>query len=208
MGARRRWQGWLGEVFADVYGALCAGLAFGQALADFAMTGPEAAAGTADYPPLGIRVRVAAEALARKESTGRRDAMIARWAADFPADRPSAHDDEAAAVVRSLLAGPYPQFGGVPLTSVVDASPWEATAGDTATALLRPSQLSPDINVRILLAAAGLAFARIPSPTGSATPRRRCSHTPGRSRPGACAPPARRSSSPSATGRRASRCCP
>jgi hypothetical protein len=159
---RRRWQGWLGEVFADVYGTLCAGLAFGQALADFAMTGPAAATGTADYPPLGIRVRVVAEALGRKGSTERRDAMMARWAEDFPAARPSAYDDQAAAVVRSLLVGPYPQFGGVSLTSVVDASPWEVTAADTATALLRPSQLRPDINVRILLAAAGLAFARNP----------------------------------------------
>ena len=46
---RQRWDGWLGEVFADVYGALCAGLAFGQALADFAATGPEDAVATAEY---------------------------------------------------------------------------------------------------------------------------------------------------------------
>lgn len=159
---RRRWLGWLGEVFADVYGALCAGLAFGQTLADFAMTGPEAAVGTAEYPPLGIRVRVVAEVLGQGESAEPRDAMMARWAADFPAEQPSAYDDEAAAVVRSLLAGPYPEFGWVPLTRVVDASAWEVTAGETATALLKRSQLSPGINVCVLLAAAGLAFARNP----------------------------------------------
>ena len=159
---RRRWSGWLGEVFADVYGALCGGLAFGQALADFAMTGPGAAAGTADYPPLSTRVRVVAEALARPEATERRDAMLARWADDFPDERQSAYDDEAAAVVRSLIDGPYPQFGPVPLTKVVDAASWEVAAGQTANALLRGSQLSPAIDVRVLLAAAGLAFARNP----------------------------------------------
>ena len=126
---RQRWDGSLGEVFADVYGALCAGLAFGQALADFAATGPEAAVGTAEYPPLRIRVRVVAEALGWAGSAGRRDALLARWAEDFPAQAPSAHDEEAAAVVRSLIAGPYPQFGGVPLTGVADAAPWELTAG-------------------------------------------------------------------------------
>jgi hypothetical protein len=88
--------------------------------------------------------------------------MMARWAADFPAEQPSAYDDEAAAVVRSLIAGPYPQFGEVPLTSVADAAPHEVIAGDTATALLRNLQLSPTIDIRTLLAAAGLAFARNP----------------------------------------------
>jgi hypothetical protein len=159
---RRRWHGWLGEVFADVYGALCAGLAFGQALADFAMTGPEAAAGTADYPPLGTRVRIVAEALIRGKNTTQCDALMGRWTADFPAEPSPIYNDEVTAVVRALIAGPYPQFGGVPLTSVVDASHWEVTAGETADALLRRSQLSPTINIRILLAAAGLAFATKP----------------------------------------------
>jgi hypothetical protein len=163
---RRRWHGWLGEVFADVYGALCAGLAFGQALVDFAMTGPEASVGTADYPPLGIRVRVVAEALGRGGAAGRGEAMLAQWAADFPAEPASEYGDEAAAVVRALIAGPYPQFGRVPLTSVADAARWEVTAQETAAALLRRSQLSPAIDVRILLAAAGLAFARNPRAYG------------------------------------------
>ncbi|HET9971007.1 MAG TPA: hypothetical protein VFQ68_22405 [Streptosporangiaceae bacterium] len=159
---RRQWQGWLGEVFADTYGALCGGLAFGQALADFAMTGPEAVAGTAEYPPLRIRVLVAAEALARPGSAGWRDTLLAQWASDFPAEEPSVYDEEAAAVVQSLIDGPYPQFGGVKLTSVADASAWEETAGQTATALLKRSQLSPAIDIRVLLAAAGQAFARNP----------------------------------------------
>ncbi len=159
---RRRWHGWLGEVFADVYGALAAGLAFGQALADFAMTGPGAAAGTREYPPVRIRIRVVAEALVRDTSTGERDAMMTRWTADFPAERPSAYDDEAGRVARALVAGPYPQFGEVPLTGVVDAAPGEEMAAQTATALLKRSHLSQAIDVRCLLAAAGLAFTRNP----------------------------------------------
>jgi hypothetical protein len=159
---RRRWRGWLGEVFADVYGALAAGVAYGQILADFGAIGASATAGTKAYPPLRTRVRVVAEALVRKNSGQLRDDLMMKWSADFPAERATAYDEEAAHVVRTLIAGPYPQFGCVPLTSLVDASSWETLAAQTATALLQPAELSMGIDVRCLLAAAGLAFAEAP----------------------------------------------
>lgn len=158
----RRWHGWLGEVFADVYGALSAGLAFGHILADFGAIGPSAMAGTKAYPSLRTRVRVVAEALVRDNSSQLRDDLMTKWSADFPRERATGYDDEAVHVVRALIAGPYPEFGCVPLTSLVDASPWETLAAQTATALLQPAELSMGIDVRCLLAGAGLAFARNP----------------------------------------------
>lgn len=159
---RQRWHGWLGEVFADVYGALAAGLAFGQILADFGAIGASAMAGTKAYPPLRTRVRVVAEALVRTNSGQLRDDLMTKWSADFPRERATGYDEEAAHVVRALIAGPYPQFGGVPLTSLIDSSSWETLAAQTATALLQPAELSMGIDVRCLLAGAGLAFARDP----------------------------------------------
>jgi hypothetical protein len=49
------------------------------------------------------------------------------------------------------------------MTRVIGFSSWYAIAEDTATALLKNAQLSSAIDVRCLLAAACLAFARNPS---------------------------------------------
>jgi hypothetical protein len=158
-----RWRGWLGEVFADVYGALAAGPAFGRALADFAATGPVATAGSPDYPPVRLRIRIIAEALARGDGRAASDDLLARWAADFPGEPTSPFDEDAAPIAQALATGVYPQFGGRPLTAVLDYPVWQETAEQTATALLKPSALSPAIDIRGLLAAAGLAFARDPA---------------------------------------------
>ena len=158
---QRQWQGWLGEVFADVYGTLAAGPAFGQTLADFAASGPVATAGTAEYPPVRLRIRVVAEVLGQQSSAAR-DHLLARWSADFPDESASSFDEDAALLARSLIAGPYPEFGCVGLTSVIGFSSWSATAADTATALLKNAKLSTGIDVRCLLAAAGLAFVKNP----------------------------------------------
>lgn len=48
------------------------------------------------------------------------------------------------------------------MTRVIGFSSWYTTAEDTATALLKNAQLSSAIDVRCLLAAAGLAFAQNP----------------------------------------------
>ena len=77
-------------------------------------------------------------------------------------ERATRYDEEAAHVVGALIAGPYRQFGCVPLTSLTDSSSWESLAAQTATALLQTTKLSMGIDVRCLLAAAGLAFARDP----------------------------------------------
>ena len=97
-----------------------------------------------------------------QQSSAARDHLLARWSADFPDEPASSFDEDAALLVRSLIAGPYPEFGCVGLTSVIGFSSWSATAADTATALLKNAELSTGIDVRCLLAAAGLAFVKNP----------------------------------------------
>lgn len=164
-GHRRMWQGWLGEVFADVYGVLCAGPAFGRALLDFAATGPIAFRGSPAYPPLWLRIRVVAEAMARPGTREYGDDLLAHWRAQYagsPDDGDPVLAAQAVAVVAALLNGPYPQFRDRPLTSVLDYPTWYLTAEQTASALLRGSRLSPGIDIRCLLAAASIAFSRAP----------------------------------------------
>ena len=133
------------------------------------------------------------------ESRALKDDLMARLAIDFPA---SSFDEEAALLMRALVNGPYPQFGGVCTTRVIGFSSWYATAEDTATALLKNAQLSA-IDVRCLLAAAGLAFARDPGSYQDTTPPTPCSPTLSESRPRACAPSARRATSQNGTRRHA-----
>jgi hypothetical protein len=161
-GSVERWQGWLGEAFGDVYGALCGGPAFGRALLDFAATGPVAFRGSRLYPPLRVRVRLVAETMAHAGAAEHRDDLLAYWGAEFGGGTEDAFDGEAAAVAAALVAGPYPQFHGRPLTAVADFRPWYEAAEQTASALLRGSRLSPGIDIRCLVAAAGVAFARAP----------------------------------------------
>ena len=163
---RRLWYGWLGEVFADLYGVLCTGPAFGHALVDFAATGPIAFRGSPTYPPLWLRVRLVAEAMVRADASDHRDGLLAHWDTQYAGGPPGDGDpvlaSEAVAVAAALLTGPYPQFRDGPLTSVLDYPSWYRAAEQTATALLRGSRLSPGIDIRCLLAAAGIAFSRAP----------------------------------------------
>ncbi|MBO3752610.1 hypothetical protein J5X84_41720 [Streptosporangiaceae bacterium NEAU-GS5] len=149
------WRGRLGEAFADVYGALAGGPAFGGALADFIATTP--ASGSKLYPPPAIRLHLVAEALRASGLPADADALAARAetdAADLRAD--------AGAVARAFVRGPYPQFGGVALDEVLHFRYRRDNADAVATALLRGRVYKGADDVRTLIAAAGLAFARNP----------------------------------------------
>ena len=160
---RRAWAGWLPEVFADVYGVLAAGPAFVAALADFVPTGPSAAAGSLGYPPAGTRVRLAAAcSMAVTPESAAEHAVLDRWRADFADEGASAYHDDAPVVARALLDGPYPQFGGVPLHAVLSFAESAGRAEAHAAALLAPGPLDTGIDVRVLLAAATLAFVEDP----------------------------------------------
>ncbi|GAA2752997.1 hypothetical protein [Kitasatospora cinereorecta] len=160
--SRRRWHGWLGEVFADVYGVLAAGPGFASALADFVPTTPEAMIGDAQYPPMALRVQVAAETLQRTGFAQQARAVLARWQGDFPTGPEEPYSDDADTVVQALLEGPYPQLGALPLTDVLTFRGRGQQAAAATRALLQSATLSPEIDVRTLLSAASSAFADEP----------------------------------------------
>ncbi|GAA0973016.1 hypothetical protein GCM10009555_027190 [Acrocarpospora macrocephala] len=134
------WRRWLGEVFADVYGTLAAGPAFAAALTDFLATGPDSGQGA--YPPSRIRIALAAEVLGEPSS--------------------DKADPDVPAIAAALVAGPYPEFGGIALSDVINFNQERQVAERTATQLLRGFAIKGAPSVRTLLAAAGLAFGSDP----------------------------------------------
>jgi hypothetical protein len=153
---RAAWQGWLPEVFADVWGVLSGGPAFVGALADFVPTGADVTVGTADYPPAGVRVRLAAAVCPGPAA----DVALDRWRTDFGDS--SEFEPDIPIVVSALLAGPYPAFGGAALTGVLSFGTRHNRVESHAEALLHGDPLDIGIDVRTLLPAAALAFARDP----------------------------------------------
>lgn len=154
------WTGWLGEVFADVYGTLAGGPAFAQAFADFAAVSLSSVDSTAGYPPVDIRVRIVVRALVETGFTEQAAGLLARWRAHAP-HVPNV-DAELPVIVSTLLNSPYPQFGGRTLVSVFSFTGLEdatEAAGDDLLSNMRPEAH----NVRVLLAAAGRAFATDPA---------------------------------------------
>ncbi|WP_127504639.1 hypothetical protein [Actinoplanes solisilvae] len=157
-------SGWLGEVFADIYGVLGVGAAFVVALTDFLAAPAEAIAAeqaSAAYPTAHLRIQVALAALRVTCPTDPRAAeLTAAWTgahalSDFSMD--------VEPLVKGLLAGPYAVFGGRSLTSVLSfGSRWPETAIDVAR-LAEPDQPLQAGDPRTLLAAATLSFAADPA---------------------------------------------
>jgi hypothetical protein len=159
--------GWLGEVFADIYGVLGAGAAFVVALTDFLAAPGETIAAeqaTAAYPTTHLRVQVALAALRATCPTDPRAAdLTAAWTAVHPTHAVSAFDADVEPLVKALLAGPYPVFGGRSLPGVLSfGSRWAETAIDVAR-LAEPNDPLQAGDPRTLLAAATLAFAADPA---------------------------------------------
>jgi hypothetical protein len=169
---RSAWDGWAAETFADVYGVLCGGPAFAHALADFLVVAGAEHAANEDYPPVKLRVALTVAALeAAAAAAGERDAaetsaaiteLRSGWADDGVMTNLGDQAPEVAAVASALVAGPYPELGGVPLTRVVGFGAKRlADHRDDAAALL--DRRPPGTNdARTLMAAAGRAYAQDP----------------------------------------------
>jgi hypothetical protein len=163
------WRGWASEAFADVYGSLAGGPAFVHALSDSLITAGAEPAGTRDYPPMTLRVALTAAVLPAA-ATGEREAAEAEtamvelresWAADGIADL-SGQAPEASAVARALVAGPYPELGGGPLSDVIrfDGKRLRDHREDAQALIERRVPRAGD--ARTLIAATGRAYALDP----------------------------------------------
>jgi ribosomal protein L29 len=156
------WHSWLSEIFADVYGTLATGPAFARALADFIPTGKLAQHGNAEYPPAELRIRVVAETLTCCGFAAEAEALLTDWNADFPPTAQPHRTAEATMIARAICESTYPQFGGVPLTEVLTFRPFQENTETAARSLLLRQEFEPGLEIRALLAGAGLAFYRNP----------------------------------------------
>jgi len=136
------WRRRMAEMFADVYGTLAGGAAFARAMADFTATNAASRGGTATYPPADFRLRLIAATRALMSGAEPGDSG--------PAER----------IAERFVHGPYPEFGGLPLTAVLGLD--EPPVQETAYALRNGLELRHDIDVRQLVAAATLAFHDAP----------------------------------------------
>ena len=166
---RAAWQAWLHEVFADVYGALSAGPAFGLALRDFissdrasVATDVRVAPNWYQYPTVTLRILITAEALRLSGFPAEGEALSDGWSSAYPASVASDHAGDVAAVVAAMVDTPLAALGGVPLREAVTfgAARHKASRDEAARLMSQGALQSKD--VRTLLAAARLAFDEEP----------------------------------------------
>jgi hypothetical protein len=150
------WEQWLGEVFADVVASVACGVAYPAVLIDALAIARAGGAGAERYPPPRARARACLAAIAQAGLPG--DDELAA-SGDTLGD-PGQADDEAAAVARAIVSGPYEELNGVDLPALLN-SPAVARAGNGAERLLT-GLTSQQPTIPAVLAAAALAFARRP----------------------------------------------
>jgi hypothetical protein len=168
---RSGWFAWLPEIFADLYGVLAAGPAFGSALIDLLAVDPDVVAAEPaaepwlPHPPAALRIAITTQALERRFDT---EALALRdtWAQAYPASEtsavaPFARDVEL--VVDALAAGVYRQFGERTLDEVVTFTSAEQVAATTAANVAAHGAVPPTADIRCLIAAARLAYDGDPS---------------------------------------------
>ncbi len=162
-GTQNDWQRWSSEAFADIYGALCGGPAFGSALGDFLLvpTG-RSSTGAGEYPPADVRIALVIGALRAAEADvpgGSADALQRleeRWLEEgVEAHRAR----ETSAVATAIVNCRYPQFGGSRLADVVRFDGKQMRT--TAQALLNGDPIATR-DTRTLMAAAAWAYADKP----------------------------------------------
>ncbi len=165
------WQAWLGEAFADTFGAVAGGRGFGCALADFVTLDVKVMRAEAQsfpnwgvYPTTALRLRLVAGALDAlgdadgvKEITERAEALM-----DGMAPMAAFHDD-CALIAHRWLETSLDPLGKRSLLDVARVPPthWAKVKDVSADALRSRFPLSTT-DVRALVSGARLAFEQEP----------------------------------------------
>jgi len=165
---RSVWHKWSGEIFADIYGTLATGPAFVGALIDFLATDPNAVAAQqagldSVYPTVYLRVLLAIEALKHQGHTEESQRRLANWKAIYPKHAMPDYDKDVEHVVKALIGGPYPELGGRALSTILSFSPDNHAAAVTDAGLLLDGFNPLKRDVRLVFAAARLAFESDPA---------------------------------------------
>jgi hypothetical protein len=164
---RCAWSAWSAEVFADVYGTLCCGSGFAQALMALLAVHPRevngevrTAAAWGSYPTRTLRVLLTAAVLAELSVQPADQPVADAWLAVYP-DRPmQEYEADVRRVAAAVLKGPYKAIGGAGLTAIIGYSKAdERVVSRLASRLLDKLGLDEG-GVRHAVAAARLAYDR------------------------------------------------
>jgi hypothetical protein len=159
-GRRRVWLHWIGETFADVYGALATGPAYVATLIDFLSSDTTTVSdvGPGRYPPAAVRVLVASAVVELNGLSDEARAMRDRWREADPSSNSAGFEDDTTKVAVALVEGTYPQLDNGDLRTLLTFGPSDqdraVRSGEEAAAGRQP----PAGDVRVLSAAARLAF--------------------------------------------------
>ncbi|MEK2493365.1 hypothetical protein WN990_27810 [Kitasatospora purpeofusca] len=150
------WTDRLHEVFADLWGTLCAGSGFAFALADFVALTPEGPPSDR-YPVPRVRVALVADTLAEAGHEDAAAELRALWNGQVAAS--DAVPEVLRPTVSTLLTTSLDGLGGSTLLGLFPAVP-DALLRATADALLRHDPLPPGAapGAGLLVPAAALAF--------------------------------------------------
>jgi hypothetical protein len=166
---RTAWHAWLGEVFADVYGALSTGPAYGATLIDFLAADARAVASEAPagpewgaYPTRALRVLIAAAVVERCGLEQEARDLRERWNEAYPSHALAAFENDVSVVVDALLQGPYPELEGGGLKELVCFEATQQAQAIDAAEEANDGRAPPADDVRVLAAAARLAFDASP----------------------------------------------
>ena len=164
------WQSWLSEIFADVYGNLAAGPAFVESLLDFLATDrtttetdqrQEWAWG--EHPPDYLRILINLWVLRVQGFKDESDRLEKELKDVYKTHAMKEFEDDIEAIVKALINGPYPEFNNKKLSEVIDfkKADQKKAVGDS-TRLSDGADPTTD-NIRVLFAAASMAFRKDPT---------------------------------------------
>ena len=165
-GHQEEWSTWLREVFADVYGALCAGPAYALSLMNYLTGEPETiqerpAPGSWDaHPPPTLRMHLNFEILKQMKIDSPLAADFAQaWDAAYPDNPTKDYEKELPVVAVQMLDGKLSTFNNSPLRQVINFTQANCVrAKFLANMILDGANPPPEEPFRPLFAAATLAY--------------------------------------------------
>jgi hypothetical protein len=160
------WMRWQNEMFADLWGALCLGPAYGRMLSDFIAPkhlDDPAINLTGEYPPDALRVYWTSAVIARiasREFQAQAAELWERWRQLGPVEVAPEFFGEADRIADAWLGATYEKLGGRRLESIMSFdSKQELDARDQADTALK-GRASAHGDVRVLWAAVQHAFTK------------------------------------------------
>lgn len=166
---RQAWHAWMGELFADLYGALATGPAFVGALADFLTQDPATIQRArrdppnwGSYPTPTLRIQACCRALALGPFAKEGRQIEEEWLSLYGRHAMEMFESDLSSVVAALVEGAIPELGGKSLRDVIELS-----ANDFAVAKSRSERFLQGVHetspsARVAFAAARLAYGRDP----------------------------------------------